>query len=152
MRRREFILILGGALLWNRAWSQTPVDLNTATKAEIEALPGIGDKLAEEILSRRPFQSVEELLDIPRFGKNRLERIRGLVTVSGGQASESALEATPAPGASAEAPPTSEWTTPPGFKTLSCWRCEERFAVESDTETGTCPYCGVRWADRGGKP
>jgi competence protein ComEA len=60
------------------------VDLNTASAARLQTLPGIGPKLAERILdarARRPFQSVEDLRRVSGVGPKTLERLRPLVTV-----------------------------------------------------------------------
>jgi competence protein ComEA len=63
----------------------TPVDLNTATQAELEALPGIGPATALAILSQRerhgPFRTVDDLLDVPGIGPAKLDAFRDLVRV-----------------------------------------------------------------------
>ena len=63
------------------------IDLNTATADELEALPGIGPSLAEAIVSYRndngPFDSVDEVDNVPDIGTMTLDAIRPLVTVSG---------------------------------------------------------------------
>ena len=60
------------------------LDLNQATQAQLEALPGIGPVLASRILESRAqlggFQRIEELLEVPGIGRGRLEQIRRLVT------------------------------------------------------------------------
>jgi competence protein ComEA len=59
------------------------INLNTATKAELEGLPGIGPALADQIMayrSSRPFQSVDELDNVPGIGVKRLDAVRALVT------------------------------------------------------------------------
>ena len=64
------------------------LDLNSATKQDLLSLPGIGKVTAERILRRRAelgrFSSVEELTEVERLGKVKVDRIRGLVTVRNG--------------------------------------------------------------------
>ena len=61
------------------------IDLNTATAADLETLPGVGPVLAARILDYRaaygPFRAVEELLNVSGIGEKKLEAIRSLVTV-----------------------------------------------------------------------
>lgn len=39
------------------------INVNTATKAQLEALPGIGPKIAAEIIKNRPYSNSQELMD-----------------------------------------------------------------------------------------
>lgn len=61
------------------------LDLNSATAAELQKLPGIGEGLSAAIVADReangPFSSAEDLLRVPGIGEKRLEAIRDLVTV-----------------------------------------------------------------------
>lgn len=60
------------------------MSLNRATQAELETLPGIGPKLAEQIIQYRanaPFKSAEALMDVPGIGPQRFDAIRELVSV-----------------------------------------------------------------------
>jgi competence protein ComEA len=62
------------------AASRAPLDLNAATAAELDALPGIGPVLAARIVEYRrregSFRSVEELLSVPGIGPRLLARLR----------------------------------------------------------------------------
>jgi competence protein ComEA len=62
-----------------------PIDLNTATTAQLEELPGIGPVLAQAIIDERTrrggFDSVNELLDVSGIGDARFADIEALVTV-----------------------------------------------------------------------
>jgi competence ComEA-like helix-hairpin-helix protein len=55
------------------------INVNTATAAELEALPGIGPVIARRIVEGRPYRSVEELERVKGIGKKRLEEMRPLV-------------------------------------------------------------------------
>jgi competence protein ComEA len=61
-----------------------PVHLNSATEADLDALPGIGPVTAQKILDYRKqhgaFGSVDELDAIPGMGPKRMDQLRGLVT------------------------------------------------------------------------
>ncbi|MCX5756965.1 MAG: ComEA family DNA-binding protein, partial [Candidatus Hydrogenedentes bacterium] len=73
----------------NDAPKSGPLDLNSATAEELDALPGIGPKLAAEIIAyrtRSPFASVDDLTNVPGIGKRKLEALRNLVTVQGSAA------------------------------------------------------------------
>ena len=62
-----------------------PLNINSATQAELETLPGIGPVTAQNILAYRqehgPFQAVEELDQVPGIGPVTLENLKPLVTV-----------------------------------------------------------------------
>jgi comEA protein len=63
-----------------------PINLNTATIAELESLPGVGANTAKAIIDFRkhsgPFQRVEDLLAIKGISKTKLEKLRPYVTVA----------------------------------------------------------------------
>ena len=63
------------------------VNINTATAAQLEDLPGIGPVLAQRIIAYRdangPFRAVEELTKVEGIGEKKLEDILDLITVGG---------------------------------------------------------------------
>jgi competence protein ComEC len=56
------------------------ININTATQAELEALPGVGPVIARRIIESRPYRSIDDLDRVKGIGKGRLEEIRPLVT------------------------------------------------------------------------
>nr|WP_246085807.1 ComEA family DNA-binding protein [Pseudonocardia hydrocarbonoxydans] len=62
-----------------------PVDLNTATEAQLDALPGVGPVTAARILEWRErngrFTRVEQLREIEGIGERRFAQLRDLVAV-----------------------------------------------------------------------
>ena len=62
-----------------------PVDLNTATPAQLDTLPGVGPSLAAAIISERErrggFTSVDQLRDVRGIGEKRFADLKSLVTV-----------------------------------------------------------------------
>lgn len=60
------------------------VNLNLATQAQLEDLPGVGPVLAERIIGYRQkkrFTSVKQLLEVEGFGPRKYESVKDLVTV-----------------------------------------------------------------------
>lgn len=63
--------------------AQEALDVNTATREQLEALPGIGNKTASDIIRERdengPFSSVDDLNRVPTMTPTILGKLKGLV-------------------------------------------------------------------------
>ncbi|MBS2032099.1 MAG: helix-hairpin-helix domain-containing protein [Deltaproteobacteria bacterium] len=61
-----------------------PLDVNQATEAELDALPGIGAQLAQRIVAERkahgPFANLEALERVPGIGPGKLRLLAGRAT------------------------------------------------------------------------
>lgn len=70
------------------------VDLNTATKEELETVKGIGPAKADAIIEYRrlngPFKSVDGLKEIKGFGDKSVDKLRSEVTVAAKPAEKTA--------------------------------------------------------------
>lgn len=67
----------------NTTDNENALDLNVATREELEALPGVGKVLAERIILQRPYYSVEELKRVEGIGDVKFMKVRGRVKVGG---------------------------------------------------------------------
>ena len=57
------------------------IDVNTASERLLTTLPGIGPVTAREIIARRPYHALDDLLRVPGIGPVRLEVLRPRVTL-----------------------------------------------------------------------
>ena len=66
------------------------VNLNTATASDLDGIKGIGPSKARAIIDYRskngPFKSVDDLKNIKGFGDKNLAKLKGELTVTGGEA------------------------------------------------------------------
>jgi comEA protein len=67
------------------ATAATTINLNTATLADLQALPGVGASTAKLILDHRQknggFKKIEELMNIKGIGEKSFLKLKPLVTV-----------------------------------------------------------------------
>lgn len=63
-----------------------PLDLNTATVAELKTLNGIGDKKAQAIVDYRkkkgPFKTPEDIMNVKGIGKSLYKKNKSMLSVS----------------------------------------------------------------------
>ena len=69
------------------ATTASPVNLKTATQAQLEALPGIGPSAAQRILDYRQkngsFRKIEDLMNVKGIGEKSFLKLKPLITVGG---------------------------------------------------------------------
>lgn len=68
-----------------KAPPSAPVNLNTATAEQLQTIPGIGEKKAEEIIAWRKangdFKAIEDLRKIKGIGEKKFEKMKPYITV-----------------------------------------------------------------------
>ena len=73
------------------------VNINTATAAEFEALPGIGPKMAQRIVEYREknggFKKIEDLMNVKGIGEKSFLKLKPLISVAGEKADRAGGEA-----------------------------------------------------------
>ncbi len=58
------------------------ININTASAAELETLPGVGPSRAQAIIDNRPFASAADLERVPGIGAKTLEALIDLISVN----------------------------------------------------------------------
>jgi competence protein ComEA len=71
-----------------------PTNLNTATVAQLDALPGVGKSTAQRIVEYRQkngsFKKIEELMNVKGVGEKSFLKLKPLITVGGDKADHAA--------------------------------------------------------------
>ena len=69
----------------NETITNSKISINNASLEELQSLPGIGSKKAQDIIDYRnqngPFQAIEDLLKIPGIGDNLFAQIKENITL-----------------------------------------------------------------------
>ena len=83
MKRLVLLLV---TLLFS-AFALAAVNINTATKEELDALPGIGPVKAQAIIDYRakngPFKTPEDIMKVPGIKEGEFGKLKGQISVSG---------------------------------------------------------------------
>jgi competence ComEA-like helix-hairpin-helix protein len=56
--------------------TDSQIDINSASREELDNLIGVGKVIAENIINSRPFNSVDDLINVNRIGEKTLEKIK----------------------------------------------------------------------------
>ncbi len=59
--------------------SKGRINLNTATKEQIETLPGVGPKLAQRLIEGRPYATLKDVDAIKGIGLSMLKKLESLI-------------------------------------------------------------------------
>lgn len=79
-------LVMAMVLSTGFAFAMDKININTATKSELQTLTGVGEATADAIIQYRNekglFKSVEDLVNVKGIGSKKIEKLTDSLTVS----------------------------------------------------------------------
>ncbi len=118
------------------------LDLNTASKDELDALPGIGDALAQKIIAGRPYHSKHDLVSNGVLPASAYDKIKDEVTAhrakSGGESSGATASTPSAVSPSANTPVPNTGSSGSGSRDAG---------ASSSTQAQEPPQKGMVWVN-----
>jgi competence protein ComEA len=79
-----------------KATASNPVNLNSASVAQLQTLPGIGASAAQRIVDYRQkngsFKKIEELMNVKGIGEKSFLKLKPLITVTAEKADRAGVE------------------------------------------------------------
>ena len=83
LRQRSVAVIASNDNLTESDWSNiTTIDINNCDEQLLLQLPGVGPKIADRIVSGRPFNYIDDLREIKGIGANLFDKLHDLCIVS----------------------------------------------------------------------
>ena len=84
-KQEEITMASGIEKIEEKKEEEKKVNLNTATKAQLENLPGIGTSTAQKIMDYRKekgkFKTIEEIKEVNGIGESKFEKIKDLIEI-----------------------------------------------------------------------
>jgi competence protein ComEA len=101
--KKLFFVLLAWLAAINMAFAA--IDINSASEAELDKLPGVGPAKAKAIVEDRqkngPFKSADDLKRVKGIGDKTFDKLKSEITVGGAGAAKATAKPAPAPAAAA---------------------------------------------------